>query len=270
MRSLLSPSFVLLLLAFLSGTGTEAWAYQSMPAVRPTAVARQLEKEEEKLRDVFDRELNEGRVQPEDWDERRMVVVRQAARLLSGLKIEDWQGDELRTLARLYYFAEDYERAVAADRRFLTQPNPQGRQEEPYRLEARFRLVNSLLELEQMNDAETAFRELEKEDAIGPDALAAQVFILSQFADLYARSNQFDRAVRKALAGYDVSRRIIMFPPGIAESVRAGLDRSPSREAVAECPDKSPNPASVCGSRSIEIGASARPRRRTGSPRPDR
>jgi hypothetical protein len=89
---------------------------------RPTVLARQLEKEEEKLRSAFDRDVNSGKSQPEDWEDRRTPFIERAADILTAFKVADWQDDELRALARLFYFARRYERALEADRKLLAAP----------------------------------------------------------------------------------------------------------------------------------------------------
>jgi tetratricopeptide (TPR) repeat protein len=208
---------------------------QTAGAVRPTALNRQLEKEEQTLRAAFDREVNEGKAQPEDWEDRRQPLAKRAAGLLSALQAKDWQGEELRTLAELFYFAEEYARAIEADRMVLKEPEAIDKKgsDEGHRLESRFRIVNALLELEKVDEAVAAFTELERADTLIPDVLAARVFIHRQLTDIYAQNLQLDKGVRQALAGYDVSRRISQRPL-VSEAGRLARDiEGPRLMAIA-------------------------------------
>jgi tetratricopeptide (TPR) repeat protein len=207
------------------GPGAFACFVQTTAVLRPTALGRQLEKEEQKARSAFDREVNEGKAQPEDWEDRREPLAKRAAELLSGYQAKDWQDEELRTLARLLFYAREYARAIEADRKVLAQPAPLEKKdsEEGYRLESRFRLVNALLELEKIDEAASAFIELERIDTVMPEVLAARVFIHRRLTEIYAQNLEFEKAVRQAFTGYDVARRISQ-RPALPDSARQARD----------------------------------------------
>jgi peroxiredoxin len=91
-----------------------------------------------------------------------------------------------------------------------------------YRLESRFRLVNALIELERIDEAGAAFVELERVDTAMPEVLAGRVFLHRTLTDIYLENLQLDKAVRQAIAGFDVARRITQRPvlPDAARQAR--------------------------------------------------
>src|SRR5262245_6627503 len=86
---------------------------------RPSALARQLEREREKVMGQFAEDLEAKRVRPDDLDERLEPVIKLATERLVGYRLEDWKDEELQTLGRLYLFIKDYEHSLAAYRAFL-------------------------------------------------------------------------------------------------------------------------------------------------------
>lgn len=204
-------------------------------AQRPTAVARQIGKEEEKLRSTFERDLGLGVAQPDEWQDRLAPLQRRATELISGQRISDWQGDELRSLALMYAFTEQHSLVIEACRKLIAEPatvdkdDAESRQERM--VEARVRLVRAMIELDRIEDAAVALDELDRVDTFVLELLAARVLLHRDLGIAYRQSLQLDKAVRQAYVGYEIGRRISP-RPFIADQARDARDIETARLAA--------------------------------------
>lgn len=187
---------------FLAAGGTTAIGRH---ANRPAVVARQVEKEREKLRDVFERDLASGRAQPEDWEDRVAPLLKRAAGLSAEFRIADWNGEELDALAAIYFFAQEYQPAIEAYRKILNGRKPAER--DFAQDEARLRIVRSLIELERIDEAASVFSE-DRSEAVRAVQLATRIGLHYDLAIAYRDRQEFDKAARQALAGFETGRRL--------------------------------------------------------------
>ncbi|MEP7271659.1 MAG: TlpA disulfide reductase family protein [Acidobacteriota bacterium] len=180
--------------------------------VAPSTIAKQLAKEEEKLRGTFERDLVALRAQPEDWEERLQSVVKRAVGLLAEFQFKDWQGEELFALSALYFFAEDWARSLEGFRKFLAEPAENGKDEEwensRPRADARFRVVRALIELNRVEEAAKALVEVDQVDTSSPALLGARVLLHRDLAIAYRNLGDLPKAARQAIAGFEIGRRI--------------------------------------------------------------
>lgn len=201
------PLAILILLGCFLSVVTSAIGQQ---ANRPALVARQIEKEHDRLRDIFERELALGRTQPEDWEDRVEPLVKRAAGLSAEFRIADWVGEELDALAAIYFFAKEYQRAIEAYRKVLSTKKPAER--DFAQDEARLRIVRSLIELERIDEAASVFSE-DKTLGVRAVQLATRIGLHHDLALAYRDRQEFDKAARQALAGFETGRQI---PPAAA------------------------------------------------------
>ncbi len=204
---------VLLCLACLSLASTPLdGVAESQQNATPSMLARQIEKEEEKLREAFERDLGSLRAQPEDWEERLRPLIKRSADMLSQFRLKDWQGKELFALSLVSFFAEEWALAIEGFRAFLAEPGGDGRggdrQIRNQVADARFRVVRSLIELKRIEEAAAALAELDRMDTSSPVFLGARVYLHRDLAVAYRDTGDLQKAVRQAIAGFELGRRI--------------------------------------------------------------
>ena len=83
--------YLVLICVLLTGSGA-VWQNP-----RPSALARQLEREREKVTKRFAEDLAAKKVQPDDLEEQLKPVIKLAAERLADYRLEDWKDDELQT-----------------------------------------------------------------------------------------------------------------------------------------------------------------------------
>jgi thiol-disulfide isomerase/thioredoxin len=135
---------------------------QRAQAAKPSQVLRQLEEQEKKSQQAYQRKIaqameraaasKEGAataVEELDPDEVNESVIKFAAERAAGFKIGDWNEDELYALATLYQIAEQFTQAAEAYRTYLKKNSYS-----KLSASARTGLIHSLIETQQVAEAE--------------------------------------------------------------------------------------------------------------------
>ena len=173
---------------------------------RPSALARQLEREREKVTRRFAEDLAAKKVQPDDLEEQLKPVMKLAAERLAGYRLEDWKDDELQTLGRLYFFAKDYERALAAYRAYL-----KGKPDLGDGLLARLEIIRLLVNLERIEEAGKVLNEIDRLDTGALFMQGDRITLHRELASMLFNREQNEAALKLALAGTELVRQ---GPPG--------------------------------------------------------
>lgn len=194
--------------------------------VRPVQLARQLESEQAKLREAFDRDISGGHAQPDDWDDRLLPLVKRATEQVAGFKLSDWQGEELYALGTILFFARQYDRALEAFRSFI-KADETGKGV----TQAGMRVVRALIELDRIDEAAAALEGVAKYEAAGYEMVAFRVGAHRDIAAAYRDAQQYEKAAKQAVAGFDLAGRI---PPRawLPLSLRDVRDFDPARLAA--------------------------------------
>ena len=122
---------------------------------KPSKALRQLQEEQEKAQEEFDRDVASGKIQTYEWELRAEAMRKQAAVRAAEFKIADWKDMELLALILLYRNAEQHALTVEASRKFL-QMEPKSRIADT----VRGGLIRALVELEQLEEAQKWLDEL--------------------------------------------------------------------------------------------------------------
>jgi tetratricopeptide (TPR) repeat protein len=187
--------YLILICAPLAGGGA---AWQN---TRPSALARQIEREREKVIRRFAEDLAEKKVQPDDLEEQLKPVIKLASERLAGYRVEDWKNDELQTLGRLYLFVKDYEHALAADRAYL-KSGPDVEDGIAERLE----MIRLLVNLDRLEEANNVFKQMDRLDPGSNFAQGDRITLGRELAYLLFNREQYEAALKQALAGTNLVR----------------------------------------------------------------
>lgn len=165
-------------------------------AQKPSAALRQVEKMAESL----DRDLDDGRVRPDELEVKAEAIVRFAAQQAAPYKIADWDRDELYALAMLYQRAELFAPAGQAFREYL-----KGKTKEDKALDAQVGLVRALLETEKFDDAALAMEQLERRAPVFRRGyvplLVARIALRKDLAVIFYDREEYEKATAQARAG---------------------------------------------------------------------
>jgi cytochrome c biogenesis protein CcmG/thiol:disulfide interchange protein DsbE len=188
--------YLVLICVLLTGSG----AIWQNP--RPSALARQLEREREKVTKRFAEDLAAKKVQPDDLEEQLKPVIKLAAERLAGYRLEDWKDDELQTLGRLYSFVKDYERALAAYRAYL-----KGDPDLPNASLARLEIIRLLVNLERIEEAGKVLNEMDRLDMGSNFMQGDRITLHRELASMLFNREQNEAALKQALAGTELVRQ---------------------------------------------------------------
>jgi len=193
---------------------------------KPSEALRQVVAQERKLRDAFNRDLREGRAQPEDLDTRLESLLQFTAERAARYKAADWKGEELYALATLYQWSEQFAPAAEAYRAYLASPEAKAERT----LNARVSLVRALIETERLEEAAARLTELElhEENISFPPVLVARIALYKDLAMAFRDQKKYDRAARQAQAGFRLIRQT-----GPGESMEPLLRESRDRDQAA-------------------------------------
>ena len=167
---------------------------------RPSQAWRQVQEQEKKLLETFDNDLNSGKAQPFDRDERMEELKAFAAERAAQFKAADWKGEELLALATLCRMAEMFPRAVEAYRALLAQEPRAAR--DPNVMAS---LTRALIETEQFAEAEKQLDRMERIAARNPLATVSRVALHRDLAIALRDQGNHESAAYQAGKGYHLA-----------------------------------------------------------------
>jgi len=194
-------------------------------ANRPSQALRQVTEHRQKLFEKLRRDAERLRspsassatastpVFAPDPDELDETLIKFAAERAAGFKIEDWKGEELQMLGELYQMAEQFAPAVEAFRAFLksdlkSDSNLLMRSWAVSNVRAR--LIVSLIEAEQLDEAERWMDGSEWIVAENPPALAARTGLYKNLAVALRDRGHYDKVATLADKGYKLANSLIL------------------------------------------------------------
>jgi thiol-disulfide isomerase/thioredoxin len=170
---------------------------------KPSEALRQITK----MAEVLDRELDSGRVRPEEIETRAEAIVRAAAERAAQYKAADWKGDELYALANLYQRAEQFLPAAQAYRDFI---NSGAKGEKA--LNSLASLVRSLIEVDKFDEAATVMETLERSAPLyrrGYDLLlVTRIALRKALAEAFRDRGEYEKAAKQARAGFSLMSQL--------------------------------------------------------------
>lgn len=201
--SAISTVLMIVVAFLLAGIAAPARADQPKPS--------EALKQVNKMAEAIDRELDSGKIKPEELEARLDSVVRFAAERAAGYMVADWKGDELYALASLYQRAEQFQPAADAWRGYLGGA-PKGEKG----LNAMASQVRCLIEVEKFDEATAALETLERSMPLYRGSyvplLIARIALHKDLATAYHNLGQYEKTARQARAGY-----MLMFQLGKRE-----------------------------------------------------
>ena len=194
-------------------------------ANRPSQALRQVTEHRQKLFEKLRRDAERLRspsassatastpVFAPDPDELDETLIKFAAERAAGFKIEDWKGEELQMLGELYQMAEQFALAAEAFRAFLksdlkSDSNLLMRSWAVSNVRAR--LIVSLIEAEQLDEAERWIEGSEWIVAENPPALAARTGLYKNLAVALRDRGHYDKVATQADKGYKLANSLIL------------------------------------------------------------
>jgi thiol-disulfide isomerase/thioredoxin len=193
----LCPALTVVLLIMVAASSVAA------QASKPSEALRQITK----LAEALDRDLENGRIQPQEIEQRTELIVKAAAERAAQFKAADWKGDELYALANLYQRAEQFPLAAQAFREYVSS----GAKPEKT-LNAQVSLVRSLIEISQFDEAATALETLERGAPLyrrGYDALlVSRIALRKDLAVAWRDQGQYEKALKHARAGFSLMSQL--------------------------------------------------------------
>ncbi len=169
---------------------------------KPSQELRRVVERQEELFEKFDSEVSEGKAQSYEWDARVEMLRRNASESAAGFKIGDWKGDELKALATLYQFAEEYGPAAEAFRALLASNRDLNRSG---RLEIRVSYARALLETDQLGLTEKVLEEMYDKTDENPGVLTSRIALHKDLAVALRDRGQLEQAADQAKKGYHLA-----------------------------------------------------------------
>jgi thiol-disulfide isomerase/thioredoxin len=171
---------------------------------KPSQALRQVEEQEKKLLEAFDREVSAGKARPFDGpfdgEERLEQVKTFAAAQAAPFKVADWKGEELLALAVLYQTAELFPRVVEACRALLAQEPRAARD-----VNLNASLTRALIETEQFDEAEKQIGWMERIVTRNPLMTVSRVALHRDLAVALRDRGDYERAAYRARTGYHLA-----------------------------------------------------------------
>ena len=174
---------------------------------KPARSLRQLQEEQLKAQDDFDRDVAGGKAQPYEWEVRAEALRKLAAARAAEFKIADWKGGELLALISLYRLSEMHARTVEASREFL-KAEPKARVADG----VRSGMIRALVELEQIEEAQKLLDELFREPPDNQFELADRVELFRLLTTVWRERGRYDMVFKHARRGYDLKLANSRFP----------------------------------------------------------
>lgn len=173
---------------------------------KPSQVLKQVEEQQQKLLENFDRDVNDGKAQLYEWEARTEAFRQLAAERAGGFTIRDWKGDELLALATLYQWAEMFGPAAETYRTYLSSaPKSRGASN------AKTALTRALFENDQLEEAQKLLDEMFREMPDDPFRLASLVALHKDLAAAWRDQGKYDRVITMARRGYDLASKADKF-----------------------------------------------------------
>ncbi|MCI0390498.1 MAG: TlpA family protein disulfide reductase [Acidobacteria bacterium] len=148
------------------------------------------------------------------------ATIKFATERAAGFKIEDWKGEELRMLGELYQMAEQFAPAVEAFRAFLksdAQSDSNLWVKSLTMSNVRTRLILSLIETEQLDEAERWMEGAEWIVNENPPALAARTGLYKNLAVALRDRGLYDKVATLSDKGYKLANSLALsgdlYPP---------------------------------------------------------
>lgn len=189
-------SFVGIVLLLIWSAGQPSVLAQS---AKPTKSLRQLQEEQLKAQEDFDRDVADGKAQTPEWEARAEALRKTAAARASEFRIADWKGEELLALIGLYRQAEMHAQTVEASREVLKAEPESGISDG-----VRSGLIRALIELGQIEDAQKLLDDLVREAPRNQFELADRIELLKTLAVVWRERGRYDLVSKYARRGYDL------------------------------------------------------------------
>lgn len=167
---------------------------------KPSQAWRQVEEQEKRLLETFDNDLNAGKAQPFEWDERMERLKAFAAERAAQFKAADWKGEELLALATLCRTAEMFPQAVEAYRALLAQEPRATR--DPNVMAS---LTRALIETDQFAEAEKQLDRMEGIVIRNPLMTVSRVALHRDLAIALRDRGSHENAAYQARKGYQLA-----------------------------------------------------------------
>lgn len=179
--------------------GSFGWQPVLAQSGKPTKALRQLQEEQLKAQDDFDRDVANGKVQTHEWEVRAELLKKAAAVRAAEFKIADWKGGELLALISLYRLAEMSAPAIEASREFL-------KTESKSRIADNLRagMVRAFVELEQIEEAQKILDDLFKEPPKDQFELGTRIELFVLMTTFWRERGRYDLVSKYARRGYDM------------------------------------------------------------------
>lgn len=193
----------LLLSLALPAAGFPAYAQSG----KPSKLLRQLQNEQLKLQEEFEREVSDGKAQLYELEARLEAFRKKSAPEIARFKIADWKDNELLALYSLYLQTEMFAQAVEAGRAFL-KAEPKSRAAESLRSS----IIRSLLELGQLEEAQKLIDEMYREMPYTIFQLAGRINLIKEATIQWRERGRYDLVMKQALRGYVLQMKPGRFP----------------------------------------------------------
>lgn len=193
----------LLLSLALPAAGFPAYAQSG----KPSKLLRQLQNEQLKLQEEFEREVSDGKAQLYELEARLEAFRKKASPEVAKFKIADWKDNELLALYSLYLQTEMFAQAIEAGRAFL-KAEPKSRAAESLRSS----IIRSLLELGQLEEAQKLIDEMYREMPYTIFQLAGRINLIKEATIQWRERGRYDLVMKQALRGYVLQMKPGRFP----------------------------------------------------------
>jgi tetratricopeptide (TPR) repeat protein len=148
-----------------------------------------------------------------DEDEVNEAIIKFASERAAGFKVKDWKGEELVQLGELYRAAEQFAPAVEAFRAFLKSNSKSDMYPlmRPWTISsARTNLILSLIETEQLNEAETWMEGMEWIVGENPHTLAVRPGLYINLAAALRDRGNYDKVATLSDKGYKLANSLLL------------------------------------------------------------
>ncbi len=170
------------------------------PLTRPSVLLRDVIREQTRLRETFNRDLEAGRAKPNDWEQRILPLKEKTARVLSGYNIDAMKDEELVALVNLFEFAELKTREAEAIEVWLRTARP-----EQNTTSARAALIAIYVDLDRLEDATRTLKAIEQSNFEGPQTLGDRVTAYRTLAFAQRNKGLNDAALSTAVEGFGLA-----------------------------------------------------------------
>jgi tetratricopeptide (TPR) repeat protein len=194
-----TASFLLCLVALVYATADLCAARVNAQDKKPSQALRQVNEQQRRLLESFDKDVSAGRTQTHEWEARAESLRQFTAARAAEFKPNAWQDEELLALATLYQWAEQFPQAITALRAYLAS-NAKSRAT----LNARLSLGRALIETEQFDEAAKLLNERPTELAQNPVTFMTTVALYKDLATAMRDAGRLAEAAEQAQKGFDL------------------------------------------------------------------